>query len=925
MSQPQNSDFCCHHNEQKLKTASPFAYYEYSKNDDCALFMARFGLDRQLDKPTIDELVSQCWHSDHDVVMANLRQLRKKLMVRWIYQDALSLVGVPALTAQLSWFADSVICFAKQVVYDKLCLKYGKPTFTIKNAAYPDEFAVVAMGKLGAGELNLSSDIDLVFIHANNGQTDGKKSIANQQFMTYLGRGMIRLINEMTQDGFVFRVDMRLRPWGDGASLVMTVASLANYFDQHGRTWERFAWLKARVVNPVSDELLATINQLKKDFVFRYYVDYTAFSALREMRMLIANQVAQREELDNIKLGVGGIRDIEFIAQSYALIYGGQFAILTQKTACLDALYALSELNLLDHDTADTLKKAYLFLRRLEHAIQARHDTQSQKLPTGDELFDIAKTMGFVDGDDLKNTLNFHRQQVRIPFDELVAKRETISHNMPIDHKANVAKLDEHISVESRQRLEAFWQSKLINNLSDEEKKRLHKAYPVIVYALLMSDKQSVDVALERVLSLLEAIVKRSIYLIMLSENPKATKDLLPMLAVSSWVANELVAYPVLLDTFLQKRYTHLPNKSELTHILQQSLLSVPTGDDEAFLQVIRLFKKTQVLAVACSDVLSHHPIMKVSDSLTFIAEVVLQACLDRAFSELSYKHGVPIHKNGKMVDGDLLGFAIIGYGKLGGLEMSYASDLDVVFVHNIDENRDTTGRLPISGMKFAIRLVQKIINYLTAPTRDGSAYELDMRLRPSGNAGVMVVSLQTFGHYQSDKAWVWEHQALVRARAICGDRTVLADFVAIRQSILTRWRDIATIKQEVRQMRQKMTDHLSLKDPTRFHLKHDWGGLVDIEFMAQFAVLAYAHCYADLAVWSDNVRIFEVLGKSILPDEISQKLIDSYLALRATTHLLALDDKKPIITDQSPQWQAFMDIRLLVKKWWCYLIEETS
>lgn len=422
--------------------------------------------------------------------------------------------------------------------------------------------------------------------------------------------------------------------------------------------------------------------------------------------------------------------------------------------------------------------------------------------------------------------------------------------------------------------------------------------------------------AVSPLIALLESICRRSIYLVMIAENPNATIALIPMLSASTWIAKELALYPVLLDNFLQKRYLHLPDKAELADILRQSLLRVERFDDESYLANIRLFKKTQVLAVATADVLGFRHIMKVSDSLTFIAEVVLQSALYRAFDELVYKHGCPLRQNGDRVTGEHIGFAIIGYGKLGGIEMSYASDLDVVFLHQIDERADTDGNKPISGMKFASRLVQKILTYLSTQTRDGRAYELDMRLRPSGNAGVMVVSSQAFETYQHQKAWAWEHQALVRARAIAGDKIVMADFDKTRQAVLTKPYDRQQVRLDVLQMRQKMQSHLGTKGDDKghqFHLKQDFGGLVDIEFLAQYLVLAYAHDYPNLAIWSDNVRIFEEVAKTgVWDNERCQKLTQSYLKLRKKTHELALMEQKSIVQDD--HWQ---QVRQFVRKVW--------
>ena len=377
------------------------------------------------------------------------------------------------------------------------------------------------------------------------------------------------------------------------------------------------------------------------------------------------------------------------------------------------------------------------------------------------------------------------------------------------------------------------------------------------------------------------------------------------MLSASPWIAKELALHPMLLDNFLQKRFLNLPDKAELGDILRQSVLRVEPFDDESYLSAIRVFKKTQVLAVATADVLGLRHIMKVSDSLTFIAEVVLESALQRAFTELTQKHGYPKLQSGEWASADRSGFAIIGYGKLGGLEMSYASDLDVVFLHNIDEKADTDGEKSVSGMKFASRMVQKIISYLTTQTRDGRAYELDMRLRPSGNAGVMIVSVNAFGLYQEQKAWAWEHQALVRARGITGDADVLSQFDDIRKQILTKQRDKEQVRLDVLHMRQKMQSHLGTqdKDAHQFNIKQDFGGLVDIEFLAQFMVLAYASDDHELAIWSDNVRIFETVAQTKLwSKQWCEKLTETYLLLRQKTHELALSDKKIIVDDMA--WQ---------------------
>ncbi|WP_201566598.1 bifunctional [glutamate--ammonia ligase]-adenylyl-L-tyrosine phosphorylase/[glutamate--ammonia-ligase] adenylyltransferase [Psychrobacter sp. JCM 18900] len=925
---------------QVLKTASEFAYQIWeSRTVSCQTFLRSYPLNSTLTRQQIDDLIQDYTLdenyqlADEIKVMSGLRHLRTLLMMRWIWQDALQTISLEQLTDELSEFADGCISFAKDYTYQHLVAKYGEPTFINEQGNVQiDDMAIMAMGKLGAQELNLSSDIDLIFVHQARGETNGSKakgtrSIDNKRFMTRLGQGIIKLLDNKTADGFVFRVDMRLRPWGDGSDLAIHLSALQKYFTMHGRAWERFAWLKARVVGQIDQPFYEEIQSLIKPFVFRYYVDYSAFSALREMKSLIQNQVAQREDLDNIKLGAGGIRDIEFIVQAFQLIYGGRHPQLQIKP-CLQAMQVLCELGYLEHSTYEQLQAAYRFLRRLEHAIQAINDQQTQRLPHDEQWqHNLAVTLNFENWHALLDQLNRHRESVNVPFERMVTERQ-IPDNEDTDLEPEhldeqIARLNEVLTKENREVLQNFWQSKMVANLSDEARERLDDAYPVIVHALLAHQEQQqlANTALPRLISLLEAICRRSIYLVMIAENPNATIELIPMLSASPWIAKELAQYPVLLDTFLQQRYRHLPDKRELRDIVRQQLLRVEPNDEEELLSVLRLFKKNQVLAVAASDVLAERPIMKVSDSLTYIAEVVLEAALERAFAEIVNRYGYPIGQDGDPVTEADCGFAIIGYGKLGGLELSYSSDLDLVFLHKIKEQGMTTGEKSVSGMKFAARLVQKLMNYLNTQTRDGRAYEIDMRLRPSGNAGMMVVSCHAFETYQMDKAWSWEHQALVRARAICGDRRVTARFCDIRRDVLSLPRTLDQVRSEVTSMRIKMQKHLGTsqwqQEAGKFHLKQDAGGIVDIEFLAQFAVLAYSHEYPSLTKWSDNVRIFaEVALLGIWDDQVCQDLTDAYLRIRAATHQLALSEQS-LLVDES-LWQ---ETRALVQSQWQHLM----
>lgn len=923
---------------EQLQTASQFAYNLWeSKQQTCASFLHSYPLDTFLTHQQIEDLVQdytldeEFQLADEQGVMKGLRQLRNLLMMRWIWQDALALTNVEQLTTELSDFADACISFAKDYTYQDLLKRYGKPSYKDKKGKrHLSDMAIFAMGKLGAKELNLSSDIDLIFVYQEKGDTDTTdypraKCVDNQRFMTRLGQGVIKLLDTNTADGFVFRVDMRLRPWGDGSNLVIQQNALHKYFSKHGRAWERFAWLKARVVNPISEQFDEQLQNIVKPFVFRHYIDYSAFSALREMKSLIENQIAQREDLTNVKLGAGGIRDIEFIVQAYQLIYGGRHSQLQVKP-CLQAMEILRQMGHFEQQTFDNLQSAYLFLRRLEHGIQAINDQQTQRLPT-EEFWqnNLAKTLQFDDWQSLLAELNAHRHDVSIPFNRLVTERNS-SRRQAHKIKINQQQLDEILSEENQQKLANFWQSKLVKNLTEESRNRLDLAFPVLMESLLIYEQNcqknphygnGANVVLPRLLNLLEAICRRSIYLVMLAENPDSTINLIPMLSASPWIANELVRYPVLLDTFLQEKYRHLPDKAELTNIMRQRLLRVEPSEEEELLSVLRLFKKNQVLAVSASDIIAERPIMKVSDSLTYIAEVVLEATLQRAFAEIVRRYGYPISKKGDPVSEVDCGFAIIGYGKLGGIEMSYSSDLDLVFIHNIKENAMTTGKKSISGMKFAQRLAQKLMNYLTSQTRDGRAYEIDMRLRPSGNAGMMVVSDNAFEQYQLNQAWAWEHQALVRARAICGDRAVMHRFEEIRHKVLTQPRKIVDVQKDVLEMREKMKDHLGSDSKTqkagKFHLKQDAGGIVDIEFIAQFGVLANAYQFPNLTKWSDNVRIFELLAEDkVWSAKTCEDLTQAYLAIRAKTHELALAEEKLLVDEK--EWH---ELREQVSSYW--------
>ena len=906
--------------EQLQKTLHASQYAEQVLANHESLLQQDYAIDQFL-KPLSADYIHQLVIStlqdiqDETLWMKTLRILRARLMFRWIWQDANQLTDVVTLTQELSDFADICVQVAKDFARIPLVAKHGEP---IGYNGKVQDLIVVAMGKHGAQELNLSSDIDLIFAFDEQGETNGRKCIEVQQFCILWGQKLIYLLDHITADGFVFRVDMRLRPWGDGSALAISHVALEKYLSQHGREWERYAWIKARIITGGQEgyELL----EMTRPFVFRKYVDYTAFEAMREMKAMIEREVQRRNIEDNIKLGAGGIREVEFIVQVFQLIYGGSKLEL-QDRQCLVSLRHLGEAELLEPQAVLDLEDAYLFLRRVEHAIQALNDQQSQALPTEPELrARISDTLGFADWDSFMQTLNEKRAKVIYQFEHLIKENEPDS---LLENYSQLEKqLDAVLDDQAKNLVHEFWYGHAIKKLTAKALQRLKTFWPHLIEAVLQSENP--QMALMRLMPLVESVLRRSVYLVMLIESKGALQRLVKMATVSPWICEELTQYPVLLDEFLSMDF-ELPKRSDLEDSLRQQLLRIELDEVEDLMRVLRLFKKSNVLTVAASDVLAESHLMKVSDALTDIAEVTANAALQLAYQMIVKKHGYPVDSEGQRCGLEHNAFAIIGYGKVGGIELGYGSDLDVVFIHNMDEQADTDGIKPISGFEFAMRVARKFVSLMTTQTLDGRVYDVDTRLRPSGDAGLLVTSLRAFEQYQLKSAWLWEHQALVRARSIAGDQDLRDKFEVLRCKILTQPRDEAYVRSEVLKMRQKMKDHLgSSKEQKKdgiFHLKQDAGGIVDIEFMAQYAVLAWSGSNPDLAHYSDNVRILEDAAKTgCLSSDDATALIQAYLRERAESHRLAL-------ANQSMQVNAadWYDTREVVCKLWQRLIDPTA
>jgi glutamate-ammonia-ligase adenylyltransferase len=827
-----------------------------------------------------------------------------------MWRDLLSLVELEETLADVSALADSCVEVAMDVLYRQLCERHGTPYSRAKGGkeAVQQHMLVLAMGKHGANELNVSSDIDLIFAYPESGETDHpKKPIENQLFFTRLGQKLINALDATNADGFVFRVDMRLRPYGDSGSLVMNFASLEDYYHNQGREWERYAMIKARVVNAdAHPEASSALANIITPFVYRKYADFTSIQALRDMKRMIMAEMHRKGGEQNIKLGDGGIREIEFIAQACQLIYGGRDESL-QQTGLVAIYKLLQESEYLPSQWIDTLLAAYRFLRNLEHAIQGLADQQTQLIPDTDEgKLRISWSMGYQSWEDLHRYLSAHRAAVSQCFADFLhdpeedGEQEKTGRNWVAAWRSEDRKelLGEMLAEagydapdQSLAELEQLSEHRMFTLMSPEAKRRFEAFLPLLLEEVSETSKPSVT--LSRMLGLVEAILGRSVYFVLLYENAGALKQLCRLCAESPWVSEHIAKSPVILDELLDARSLfNPPNREQLQDELRQQMLRIPEDDLESQMNCLRTFKQSHMLRVAASELGGHLPLMKVSDYLTWLAEVLLEESLAIAWSNLVAKHGIPGDVRGEVPEGSQgisgEGFAAIGYGKLGGLELGYSSDLDMVFLYDANDQGVTSGPKQIDNQVFYMRLGQRVIHILSAQTTQGMLYETDMRLRPSGNSGMLVSSLAAFKKYQENDAWTWEHQALVRARGIAGDPKLIEGFNKVRCEILSAKRDEAQLKEEVIKMRQKMKDAF---DPSS--IKQGDGGLVDIEFITQFSVLNFASDFPEIMEWTDNVRILEVLEKIVCFEGVNfATLSEAYRELRSALHRNSLADE---------------------------------
>jgi glutamate-ammonia-ligase adenylyltransferase len=890
-----------------------------------------------------DKLAQLLAEIDNEAVLQQkLRQFRNFQMLRIAWRDLLNMQSIENSLAQVSELARQLITQTNSWLYQFLQSKFGLP----EGEFGPQPMLILGMGKLGGNELNFSSDIDLIFTYASVGvTTGGKKSIENQQFFTKLAQKFITALDQITADGQVYRVDMRLRPFGDSGPLVMHFNAMEDYYQEQGRDWERYAMLKASILNQPSP-YTQQLSDILQPFIYRRYLDFSAIESLRSMKSMIEQEVRRRGLTNNIKLGKGGIREAEFIVQSLQLINGGREPSLKVQSLQL-ALSELVNLEILPAQNAMDLQKSYLWLRKIEHCLQQFADKQTQVLPNNNiDQKRLLYVLGMTEYDDFMPHLAQHCNLIHQQFSLLVKEDPALKDDVA-DEQQQAAKdlwqlqldaeetqsilnhwyceddvfaVDISIGEDVHRQLNTFKQDLTTQRIGQRGLTTLNNLMPVIFHKILSSSANNQAELFKRVLTVLRAILGRTAYLQLLFENQAALFHLVKLCAASPWVTEQIARFPLLLDELLNPISLYQPVAfDQYADELRQTLLRVEPEDLELQIETLRQFKLSQQLKIAAADISNALPVMQVSDHLTHLAEAIIVQVVDIAWQQMVAKHGVPICDTQGPKDIQHKGFAVLGFGKLGGWELGYGSDLDLVFLHNCDGQQLTNGKKPIGATGFYIKLAQRILHIFTIKTGLGLLYDVDMRLRPSGNAGLLVCHVNGFATYETENAWTWEHQALGRARFIMGCRELYERFSKVRLAVLSKPRVIVELAEAVVTMREKMRAYLSKGDAENIDLKQDAGGIADIEFIVQFMLLAHTSTFPSLAKWPDNVRILADLAKlSLITKNEADTLNQAYLEYRNYTHRLALQNGALAATTAS-----IRDLQTKVKAIWSqYLVE---
>ncbi|MBC7945864.1 MAG: bifunctional [glutamate--ammonia ligase]-adenylyl-L-tyrosine phosphorylase/[glutamate--ammonia-ligase] adenylyltransferase [Burkholderiales bacterium] len=807
---------------------------------------------------------------DEAALFQSLRELRKRVMLRVIARDLGGLCDLAEVVATVTTLAEVAISYALSHLHNWAADQYGQPKSADGDAV--QQLHVVGMGKLGGGELNVSSDIDLIFVYPEDGATvqnsrsSFERSIDHHEFFTRVGRKLIAALGEVTASSFVFRVDMRLRPYGESSPLATSFAALENYFITQGREWERYAWLKARALTGDQSDALM---QLVRPFVFRRHLDFSALAAMRDLHAQIRRDVGKRGHADNIKLGPGGIREIEFVAQVFQLIRGGREAELRVRPT-LQALANLGARNYLPTSAVSDLRDAYVFLRNLEHRLQYLDDQQTQTLPANDDdRALIAEAMGFADYQALLKQLDQHRANVSREFDQVFSPTAEATTQTAKGDGGAAPGPRYSDSDAARQRIEEFRASSRYRQMPATGNARMEALLPRAANAAAAFDDP--DTAFARLLNLLESISRRESYLAFLLEYPHALERVAKLASASAWASEYLTQHPILMDELLDSRPLALPDWTALRQSLARQLDDAE-GDTETQMDLLRHFKHSQTFRLLVADLAGELRLEKLSDDLSALADLCLAEALRVCWTKLATAH----RSKPK--------FAVIGYGKLGGKELGYASDLDIIFLFDDDA--------PGAPENYA-RLGQRINTWLNSATAAGVLYDTDLRLRPNGQSGLLVSNMEAFSEYQTRQAWTWEHQALTRARLTAGDAKVGRQFEKIREQVLRQARDLDQLRADIVAMREKMLD-AHPNQSALFDVKHDRGGIIDVEFIVQYLVLGHARTHSKLTANIGNLALLRLAAElKLIPAELAQQSHDAYRHFRRLQHALRLQNER--------------------------------
>jgi glutamate-ammonia-ligase adenylyltransferase len=819
-----------------------------------------------------------------------LRRYRAAESTRLVWRDVLGLDDVDAILAGSTRLAETCL----QTALDALEIEFAQRHGHVRASdGSVQRLVVFGLGKLGGGELNFSSDIDLVYAYPQGGESDGARVLAAEDYFARLGQRLAKLLDEPTVDGFCHRVDLRLRPFGSAGRVALSFAGMDQYFQREGRDWERYAWLKARAVAgdiEAGEHWLQTL----RPFIYRRYLDYTALDGLREMKAAIAAEVARRELADDIKRGPGGIREIEFLAQALQLIRGGREPALRERRL-LPAIRALMETRQITLEDGADLIHAYRFLRKLENRLQMLRDAQTHMLP--EDALDrarLARSLGYADWMALRAALDVQRDRVAAEFGELLAprQRDLVPGALGQYWRALPAAGDAAVlagagfadATAADSALRDFAQSSGVRSLSDGARARLDRVLPALLEGA--SKSSQADAALKRLLVLLHAILRRASYLALLDEQPSALARLVDVVARSALLAERLALYPLLLDELLDTRVGGpMPDRDRMR---SECEIALQEDDPEVALRALNERRLALSFRIALAALDRRQSARDSTRQLAWLADEVVRVVLQMVQAEVSAVHG--------RVDGGR--FAVIGYGSLGGEELGFGSDLDLVFLFDAPADAVSDGARPLEAGRWYARLAQKFVALLGAVTGAGRLYDVDVRLRPDGAKGLLVSSLASYREYQRERAWTWEHQALVRARRVAGDGSLLDAFDAIREQTLSRVRDVDTLRDEVGSMRLKMRAELDRSDPARFDLKQGAGGLVDLEFLLQYLVLAHAARHQALSVSRDTPGLIESLRvESLVDADIADALLQA--------HATFVGEGLACTLDRRPRWVA--------------------